>query len=211
MTARTIIEDAQRVLQDTDGIRWTVPELINYLNRAQREVQSTRPDTTSKIAEHTCVDGALQTIPADAAVLIDIPSLASGERITKTDLLMLDSVEPAWRKKTKTATLRHFMHDLRTPRQFQVYPPALAGTKVQMEFSAYPEDVPTASDVASIAPALSVQPQWENALLCLVLHYAFAKDAEVTASAGQSAAYLQRAQEILTGELQSSSAVAPKT
>jgi len=46
-SARSIIQDAQVALQDIDGIRWPASELVRHLNRAQRDIQTARPDTTA--------------------------------------------------------------------------------------------------------------------------------------------------------------------
>ena len=153
-------------------------------------------------------------MPAAAASLIDIPSNTTGERITKTDLVLLDAVEPNWRKEAGVAVVKHFMHDLRMPRQFLVYPPASASASVEIEYSAYPTDVAAPSGdgkaYTTVSGNISLGDQWSTALLFMVLHYAYTKNVEFGGNAGLSSSYLQRAQQLLGVELQSTSTVAPK-
>ena len=212
-TAQTIIRDAQITLQDEQGVRWPAAELVRYLNRAQRDIQAARPDTTATVASVNLLPGVEQALPAEAVSLLDINANTSGERITKTDLLMLDAVEPGWRRKSPSRVIRHFMHDMRTPRVYRVYPPAAAGAAVQMEYSAHPVDLPepTGPTSASVTGDVSIGAQHGTALLSMVLHYAYAKDAEYGGNAALSSSYLQRAQMILGAEIQSSATVAPKS
>lgn len=214
-SAQSIIREAATTLQDPDGVRWPAGDLVTYLNRGQRDIQSARPDSTAYIAPLTLVSGYRQTIPDVAASLIDIATNLSGEMITKTDLVILDASEPNWRKRTQARLVRHFMHDLRFPRSFQVFPPVVAGTVIEAELSAYPTDVPAPSGdgklVTQVTGSISLSDQFSTPLLCMVLHYAYAKDAEFGGNAAMSAAYLQRAQSILGVELQSGATVAPKS
>lgn len=212
-TAQSIIHDAAVALQDPDGTRWPASDLVTYLNRAQRDIHSARPDVTAHVVQLALAEGYRQYIPATEASLIDVTANATGEAVTKTDIVVLDASEPNWRKRSPGRLVRHFMHDLRTPRTFQVFPPVVVGTAVEVEFSAYPLDVPATSGklASSVAGNVSLNDQFGTPLLCMVLHYAYAKDAEFGGNAAVSAAYLQRAQSILGVELQSGATVAPKT
>jgi hypothetical protein len=212
-TAQSIIRDAQITLQDPDGVRWPATELVAHLNRGQRDIQLVRPDSTAVMATLALVEGFKQSIPLAAVSLIDIPANTTGERITKVDLVQLDAVERDWRKRKQEAVIKHFMHDLRTPRVMLVYPPALLGASVEVEYSAYPTDIPAPSGAAygTVTGQTSLGDQFDTALLCMVLHYAYAKDAEYGGNAALSAAYLQRAQGLLGADIQSSATVAPKS
>ncbi len=215
VAARTIVSQAQTLLQDPEGIRWPASELVGWLDRAEVDIQTARPDTTATISTLALAEGHKQLIPATAALLIDIPANTSGERITKTDLVLLDAVEPNWRNRTKARVIRHFHHDMRVPRQFIVYPPAASGASVDIELSLHPVPLPATSGDGKLPSTVTgnttVQDQWSTALLSMVLHYAYAKDAEYGGNAALSAAYFQRAQSILGVELQSSATVAPTT
>jgi hypothetical protein len=213
ITAQSIIRDAQVALQDPDGTRWPADELVIHLNRAQRDIQTVRPDTTATLVAVPLVAGFKQNLPAAAASLIDIPANTTGERVTKVDLVQLDAVEANWRKRRPELVAKHFMHDLRNPRVILVYPPVATGASVDMEYSAWPVDIPapTGATASSVTGNLSLGDQYDTAALSMVLHYAYAKDAEFGGNAALSAAYLQRAQALLGADLQSSATVAPKS
>jgi len=202
-TAQAIIDDAQTALQDPTGVRWPALELLGYLNRAQMDIHTVRPDVTATVQPVFLVTGARQVLPAEAASLIDIPCNTNGPAITKVDVVQLDAVNRGWRQMRPTAQIGHFTHDLRNPRTFEVYPPA-QGAQVDMEYSAYPTYV-------SLAGNVSLGDQWRTALYSMVLHYAYAKDAEFGGNAGLSAAYLQRAEQLLGTQLQTTATVAPKS
>lgn len=201
--AQSIIADAQIALQDPAGTRWPAFELLGYLNRAQNDIHVARPDTTATVKSVSLKAGARQTLPEEASALIDIPNNTNGPAITKTDVVQLDAVNRNWRQMARTGTVVHFVHDLRNPRTFEVYPPA-QGARVDMEYSAYPVDV-------LIDGNISLGDQWANPLYHLVLHYAWAKDAEFGGNAQLSAAHLARAEQMLGVELQTTATVAPKS
>lgn len=212
-TAQSIVRDAHVTLQDPDGIRWPAAELVAHLNRAQRDIHMVRPDSTAIVATVALTPGYRQVVPSACATLMDIPANTSGERVTKVDLVQLDAVEQGWRSRKAQRVVRHFMHDLRTPRHFLVYPPADATTSVDMEYSAFPVDVPapTLTTANGVTGNLSLSDQYGTAVLCMVLHYAYTKDAEFGGNAALAAGYLQRAQALVGAELQSSATVAPKS
>lgn len=201
--AQSIINDAMTALQDPTGTRWPATELLGYLNRAQNDIHVARPDTTATIKAVSLKSGARQTIPEDASSLIDIPNNTNGPAITKTDVVQLDAINRNWRQMERRSEVVHFTHDLRNPRTFEVYPPA-QGARVDMEYSAYPA-------LVAIDGNVSLGDQWRTALYCTVLHYAYAKDAEFGGNAALSAAYLQRAEQILGVQLQTTATVAPKS
>lgn len=202
----TFIGDVRTALQDTESVRWSLEELVSYINRAQLDIHRARPDTTATVAPMTLRAGVRQQIPAAAALLIDIPCNTGGGAITKADKAILDSVDKNWRARDGALTVLHFMHDPRTPRAFEVYPPAAPGARVDVEFSAYPTPV----EVTTPLGALSLAPQWVPALHHLVLFYAWSKDAEYGANASLATGNLARAEQILGVELRTSAVVAPK-
>jgi hypothetical protein len=217
ITVQSIVKRAQIALNDIDGVRSPASDLVDYLNQGQRDIVTARPDITATIGTLALEAGDMQTIPANAAALIDIQSNAGGtkKRITKTDMVLLDAVDPAWRSKTGQTEIVHFMHDLRTPRVFYVYPPAAVGAAVRAEYSAYPIDagVPNGDGTAwtTAYGDIGIPDQYATALEMMVMHYAYAKDLEGAGNAALSMAYLARAEQILGVQLTSSATVAPRT
>ena len=210
--ASTIIADVQRILNDEAGVRMPASQLVPLMNQAQRDIMTARPDTTAVISPLSLVDGWKQTVPANAYLLIDIHSNTASPfaNITKVDLALLDASEPGWRNRAQSSTIKHFMHDLRNPRTFWVYPPAVAGTQVEFEASTYPDDIaaPTApGDTAdTVAGNISLNDEWQTALFCLTAHYAYLTDLEGVNNQNLAVAYLQRASAILGTQIQTAAA-----
>lgn len=203
----TFLGGVRVALQDTTSVRWSDSELVGYINRAQLDIHRARPDTTATVAPMTLRAGVRQTLPVAAAMLMDVPCNTGGAAITKVDKAVLDSVDKNWRTRDGETTVRHFMHDPRLPRVFEVYPPAASGARVDLEFSAYPTGIaPTSGGLGN----LSLAPQWLPALHHLVLFYAWSKDAEYGANAALATDNLARAEQILGVELQTSAVAAPK-
>lgn len=209
-TARSIIYEAQRALLDAEGVRMSASDLVLALNRAQRDIQNVRPDTTAALSEFTLAAGSKQLLPENAASLIDIPSNASGNlrSISKVDMSILDALEKGWRSATQKTEIIHFCHDPRIPRVFHVYPPAAAGVGVMLEASAYPVDIapPAAPGLTSdtVFGDITLADEFATALLMLTLYYAYMTDLEGINNPGIAAAYIRRAESILGVQLQSS-------
>jgi hypothetical protein len=215
-TAQSIVLRAQVVLQDETGTRWSANELVRHLNDGQREIARLRPDSTATTLTHTLTTGFKQDLPSTSQALIDIHSNVSGtkRRITKVDMVQLDAVSPDWRNQAGGTEIRHFMHDLREPRVFYVYPPVSSGVQVEMAVSAYPTDVgtPTAPGLlaTTVTGNISVQDHWAETLLNFVLFKAYSKDAEYGGNANLAAGYLSLFNTAMGTQLQSTSTVAPK-
>jgi hypothetical protein len=216
-TASSIVYEAQRALLDVEGVRTTASDLVLMLNRAQRDIHIARPDTTAAMSEFVLVAGAKQLLPSNAALLIDIPSNASGNlrSISKVDLPLLDALEKGWRSATQKTEIVHFCHDPRTPRVFHVYPPAVAGIGVILEASAYPIDIaaPASPGLTSdtVFGDITLADEWATTLLMLTLYYAYMTDLEGVNNPGLAVGYLQRAETMLGVQLQSSiTAAKPK-
>jgi hypothetical protein len=214
-TAQSIIQRAQDVLQDTAGTRWPATELVRHLNDGQRELVRLRPDTTANIYPVTLAGGFYQSLPDQYMVLMDVMCNTTGKkrRITKTDIVQLDAVSPDWRSRTQATEVVHFMHDMRDPRAFHVYPPVQSGTQVDLLACEYPTDIPNPSGAAfsSVTGNIDLPDKWAEPLLNFVLFKAYSKDAEYGGNAQIAAGYLGLFNAAIGSQLQSSTAVAPQT
>jgi hypothetical protein len=214
-TAQSIIQRAQDVLQDSAGTRWGAPELVRHLNDGQREITRLRPDQVAWTYPITLGAGHIHMLSSSYQALIDIPNNSTGKklRITKVDMLQLDAVEPGWRGRAQTNEVKHFMHDLRDPRVFQVYPPVLNGTQVDAVVAEYPTDVgvPSGAAFTTVSGNISLPDHWADALLNFVLFKAYSKDAEYGGNTQIAAGYLGLFNAAIGSQLQSTSTVAPQT
>ena len=214
--ASTVIADVQHILNDEDGDRVPASMLVPLLNQAQRDIMVARPDTTAAVSPLALSAGAKQLLPTNAYLLIDIHAntVTPSQRITKVDMALLDASEPNWRGRSQAAPIKHYMHELRNPRTFWVYPPAIVGTQVDFEASVYPTDVaePTApgKTASTVSGNISLNDEWQSALFCMTAHYAYLTDLEGVQNQNLALAYLQRASSILGVQIQSAAATAAK-
>jgi len=215
--ARNIIYEAQRTLNDTAGVRVPASDLIIFLNRAQRDIHTARMDTTTTLGVILARQGYIQTVPPEVAQLVDIQALAEGSKraISKTEMSVLDAVDPEWRSRPPTTEIRHYMHDVtRDNRTFYLFPPAVHGTGMRCTYSAYPKDIepPTSPGLAwtTVNGAISLADEWQTALLMLTLAYAYMSDLEGVSNQSMAALHLQQASTLLGVEIQSKVAVGPQ-
>lgn len=185
LTVSQLLDDAARDLQDKGHIRWTRADLLDWFNAAQRAFAEHRPDQMAQARDLVLAAGWRQELPDDALTLIDITNNANAtqRRITKTDLWVLDAVAPAWRSYSIAREVQHFMHDLGTPREFLVYPPVVAGTRVRAVLGV------AAVDLADESSTPSVPERWMDALRHFVLFRAWSLDAEFGGNAALAAAH----------------------
>lgn len=187
--ASDVVAKARHTLQDYDADRWSDAELLKEVNGARRAYAVADPSAYAKSALHVLVDGAEQQCPADCNVFYEVQCAvdATGKdkgAVTVTQREYLDTFVPGWRY-AKAAAAQHFMFGERSPNEFLVYPPAKAGDRVRLKYSANPADLtPTGS--------LSTQ---EALLLDALADYAIARklleDAASPANQQRGAMHLQ--------------------
>ena len=196
VAAQLIVRDAQEALQDLAGIRYSASDLVRYLNAGQVLIVVNRPDQTASTEAVELVAGPDQVLPAKFAAFIDIPRNTEGRRmaIRKVDQDDLDACAPGWYGQAQVSEIEHYCYDLKDPRTYLVYPPAKAGTKVQMVAALYPAEVPAPSGdgraFTTVSGNIGLVDHWREALLCYCLHRALAKDASDAGNATLSGGYL---------------------
>lgn len=141
-TAQSILHRVVEQLGDLDGTHWPIGKLVRDLNDGQRDLIAKRPDAATQTLTTVLVSGARQTLPTTAAQLIDIPrNSASKKALRKVDMAQMDAVDRNWQTKVATLDADHFMYDLREPRVFYVYPPALVTSSLDLVCSVYPTNI----------------------------------------------------------------------
>jgi len=211
-TAQSIIKEVQVLLQDVDGTRWPATELVDHLNDGQREIAVLRPDMFAVVAPLVLAAGSTQALPAACVTFMGMPRNTNGAPITKVDRWTLEAVLPGWATGAASATIQHFMYDDRMPKQVLVYPPAIVGTSVDIEYSTIPAGTPAASGAgwATVTGNIDCDDTTKNPLIHWCLFRAFAKDAEFGGNAAMSSAHYQLFKTGLGSDSATSTAVAPK-
>lgn len=176
--AAELISRAGEILQDEEHIRWTVPELLRWINDGAREAILRRPAARSVTQSLALVAGTHQTIPDTGVQLLDVirnmgmDGATPGRAVRRIDRQLLDDQMPDWHATKKAAKIKHFTFEERAPKDFYVYPPAVAGAQVEALFSELPATITQESE------ALDMGAEYLNVLVSYMVYRAFSKDSE---------------------------------
>lgn len=167
-----VLTRIKRVLQDASGVRWSDPELLDWLNDGQREVVMLAPQAGSVTVTVNLQAGARQEIPANGMQFLRLTRNIGGRSIRETQRALLDSQVPNWYD-AEAEDVVHYITDPLEPRVFYVYP---QGEKpVELVYVKTPDE-------STSTGALSIPVIYANALVDYVLYRAYSKDAEETAN-----------------------------
>ncbi|MEY5145610.1 MAG: hypothetical protein RL745_979 [Actinomycetota bacterium] len=188
MLASDITSRAALVLQDDGNVRWTTSELYKWISDGQRVIALVRPDSCAKNETLTLVAGTRQTIPATGIRLLDVirninANNTPGRVVRIVDRESLDAQDYNWHNAAAGPTI-NFTQDNRDPDHFYVYPPAAAGQKLEILYSANP------TEVTSGGQTLSVNDIYAEPLFNYVLYRAYSKDAEFGGNAALAQGYV---------------------
>jgi len=218
-----IVKRAQTILQDTTATRWPLTELQGWLNDAYKEIVIFRPDANAASAVVTLAAGARQKCHDTASV--NLPNLlrildvvrnthASSDKraIRRTDRKILDDQRPTWYTDTATYSIQHYIYDDRNPHEFLVYPPATAGTTVELVYSSVPlAHALNESQLGntSTTDTIKVDDIYANCLLDYILYRAYSKDAEYAANGARATAHYNAFTGVLGAKTTADSTVSP--
>jgi len=172
IAVQDIIDRVGIALNDEDNIRWTVEELLLWINDGASEIVIRRPPATAEHLYIALTSGTLQAVPSNARMLLDIVRGQDGYPISQVDRMQLDTQSPGWHIEPETDVIQHFTYDVRKPDSFYVYPPAIAGTTVEALLSMSPIVVTAATDI------IEIDGQYLVPLTNYVLWRAMAKESE---------------------------------
>lgn len=185
--AKTIIDKASVLLGDVAATRWTTAELLGWLNDGQRELVTLAPQTNIKNVPLHLVSGIKQSLPSDAIILLDIPYNSGSAGTTVGTVInhvpkeiMLKRI-PGWTATLPSSVVKHYIYSASDPLIFYIYPPQPTATKyVECVYSAVPALIAN----ATAGTKITLDDQYQNALLDYLLYRSFSKD---TDSANQTA------------------------
>lgn len=184
--ASVVIGKAQAVLQDIAGTRWPVEsEMLGWLNDGQREFVIIKPTISTVLLTMKMVAGTAQVLPAGYAQFLDMicnmgtDGNTPGRATRLVDRETLDAQLPTWHASTPSATIKHFVFDVRMPKAFMVYPPQPGADQgyARMSVVKEPDNV-----VASSNP-ISIDDIYQGALVDYILYRCFSKDSELSDAA----------------------------
>lgn len=171
-----------------DEARWINEELIRWINDSRMAIITRRPQAGAVIEPHTLLAGTLQAIPEDSVTFLDairnlgMDGQTPGRSIRRTDRQNLDDDDLYWHKAKASKEISQFTFDDRVPRRFYVYPPAIAGTQIEISYAKNPPPVEGLND------DLDFSQEYIDAVVNYVCYRAKSKDSEF-ANAAEAAAY----------------------
>lgn len=192
LSAQSILQRCVITIQDNTSVRWTVAELVRYLNDGQREIIVFRPDAMTTYGSQALVAGTRQTLPPLGTKLIDVIRNTGGPKraVRSVNREILDAQTPGWHGLTGSTDIYHFIYDPRDPKVFYVYPPAaVVGASVELIYSALPVDIAEPADgltYTAVVGNISVPDIYGNVLQDYVLYRAYLKDAEYAGNSARS-------------------------
>lgn len=204
LAAKVAIDGATRLLHDAENTRWSRTDLLAWLNQGQRQIVQIRPDAKTARGEITLAEGPDQVIPVTGLRLLRITRNVAGRVITLISEEQLTDFDPAWAAATAKSVVKHYMHDPREPKAFQVYPPAIAGSKVQGVWSVNP------TDCANEASAMDLDDIYEPAIVDYILFRAYSRDSEEAGNAQLAALHRDNFMLAITGKTQAEATADPR-
>lgn len=183
-TAQSIIDKAEILLQDSANDRWAAADHLLWLNEAQREVVKEKPDANPVIESVLLAAGSLQSLPAGAVQLLDVTcnmgttGTTEGDSITVVDRKLMDTFSPSWRSASASTEVTHVIYDpKRVPKKFWVYPKSPGTNYIEIITGKLP------NDVALIGDQITLDQEYDVAIMHYILFMAHSIDAEYAGNA----------------------------
>jgi hypothetical protein len=206
-TASDVFKDASITLNDGNFVRWTLPELLGWLNLATKQIAVAKPSATASTIEVELQRGTLQALPQGYHQLLavnrnlverdDAPGgRAGGAVITPASKVDIDSFIPNWHDPSYlpyNQMVGHVVDHDSDPSAFFVVPGNLGTGVIEVVASRLPADIPLPSspnELASYSAVVDVPDAYRSAVLNFVLAWAFAKDINLPGAAQRSQTHL---------------------
>lgn len=206
LVASDILRDAQKLLQDPDGTRWTLEELTHALNDGMLEACLHKPSAFAEAVVLTLSEGTWQTLAAGQSQFMravrnitdEGPPRVAGDAITPIERDALDMQIPDWHQNSVvpfTSTVQHVMVDPMNPTEFYVFPGNDGTGKIEAMVAMEPTLVTIPSSdptvLANYTDTIDMAPIYKSVLLDYVMHRAFAVDMQMAGSAQRATMYYQ--------------------
>lgn len=179
-TIETLINRIARDLIDSSNVRWSRPELLDYINDAISATVLRRPDL-SRTTTSVATSSNEVTLPSDAYQLLSVNHVGNAS-VQFVDMNKLDQLYPTWRTMTG-APSNWTKHDL-DERVFYLFPAPSAEVNVQLVYS----KAISVSDETDTFPLLDI---YIGVVTDFVKYRAYSKDSQNPSEANQAQMHLQ--------------------
>jgi hypothetical protein len=214
-----IISRVRRTLQDTTSVRWTLPELQDYINDSYRDIVNLRPDANTATADFTCVVGPRQDLTTQISsatrlieVVRNVAATSAKGAVRLVNRRQLDDQRRGWYAETASIDTQHYVFDPRVPKEFLVYPPATVQTQLEVVYAAVPPAhalTEVQLGTPSTAELIRLDDSYGNVIQDYVLYRCYTKDAEYASNAQRAVAHYQAFQTALGVSAQANAASQP--
>jgi hypothetical protein len=214
-TVGNILTRAKKILQEvtSNGTRWANTELLDWLNEGYAAICNIKPNASSVTAEITCAAGTRQSIPEGGLRLLEvvrnITPAGGGLSVILTTRGAIDSTRRRWHAEQQVEEIEQYIFDEAAPRQFYVYPPAMATSKLEIIYSSVPDPHAQAMATDSAAEKIRLDDSFAPVLVDYILSRAYAKDAEHAANLNRATMHFQMFQAALGMKVQTDRMLGP--
>lgn len=219
--ARHVMSRASIILNDVGAVRWTAPELRNYLNDALREIAIIKPNSVVKTIDLALDEGTEQELPANATLLVRVIKNKVSKKAVSilANREVMDRSVPGWQNSTVLPfgqNVVHVIYDIANPRIFHVVPGNDGTGNIEIVVSKLPDMVAMPEnnnnlDIGSYTDEVELDSLYINACIDYVIHAALAKDAGLAGAAARSAAHYQKFRENINMMIQGEVAMSINT
>lgn len=205
MKARDILEAASTLLLDEEYTRWTLPELVRWLNEGVKAICLAKPSAYSLTQPLVLQQGTRQALPTAATSLLRVvrnlkdqaSPPAGGRIVTPVPVEDLDASDPYWHDGTVTTfkkEVRNFVYSEDDPQTFYCYPGNDGTGILEIVIAALPTPVAATGDVNLIASydvEIGIEDIYTPALVDYVCFRSQSKDDDGAMPGRASAHYSQ--------------------
>lgn len=196
-TGSEILQRVGRLLLDETYTRWTLPELVGWLNQGLRAIVLAKPDASSATVVLSLQAGTYQQLTDDGHLLLlravrNIVTVGSppvgGRVVRQTERDALDASLPTWHDASGNKAkkeVRNVIYDEANPRTFYVYPPNDGNGLLEVIVSTMPATLVASGDVDTItsyATEIDLPEPYTVPLEDYILYRAFSKDSDAADS-----------------------------
>lgn len=205
-TAQDVLTAAGTLLSDDGFVRWTLPELVTWMNAGLGAIVLQKPSATASTVAFPLVSGTLQTLPSEyLSILRPVRNLrgTAADRqprkvLTVVDDTAISSLNPGWHDPYSVPfkqQVKHFIFDEANPRSFYVYPGNDGTGSIELVVCAKPATIVANGNenaLASYAADLPLDLTYYDALLDYIMHRAYSKDMQFAGSANRAVMHYQQ-------------------